>query len=108
MIAGIVIACLLGAHVFVLHLNDVLGTGDDPVSWAAMIARSGQGGWVVLYISMLAFILYHALYGLRGIILEMTGARIGRTLTVMFLVIGVAIFIWGAYVPIALLFGEAP
>ena len=103
MIAGVVIAFLLGAHLLVQHLNDIFNTGGELTSWQAMIGRSSQGIWAALYIAMLAFVLYHALYGLKGIILEMTGAKSGRALTWTFVVIGIAIFAWGAYVPIALL-----
>lgn len=108
MLAGVVIAVLLGIHMVVLHLNDILrffgGGTADPTSWAAMIARSRETMWAGIYIAMLAFILYHALYGLRGIILEMTpSATANRTITWVFIIIGVATFIWGSYVPIAML-----
>ena len=108
MLAGVVIAGLLGSHIVVLHLNDILrffgGGTPDPTSWAAMIARSREALWAGIYIAMLAFILYHALYGLRGIILEVTtSATTSRTVTWAFIVIGVATFIWGSYVPLAML-----
>ena len=103
MVTGAVIAVLLGIHMVVLHLDDIIGIGEQ-TSWQAMIARSSQGIWAALYIAMLAFVLYHALYGLRGILLEVTTSpRSGRILTWVFIIIGIVIFSWGAYVPIALL-----
>ena len=108
MLTGVLIAVLLGIHMVILHLDAILSffgvNTTDPISWQAMIARASQGIWAGLYIALLAFILYHALYGLRGIILEVTtSAKTERIITWSFIVIGVIAFIWGAYVPVALL-----
>jgi succinate dehydrogenase hydrophobic anchor subunit len=105
---GLVIAVLLGIHMVVLHLDAVLGffsvATAEPTSWAAMIGRARQGIWVGIYIALLAVVLYHALYGLRGIILEVTtSAKAGRIINWSFIIIGLITFIWGAYVPVALL-----
>lgn len=108
MLSGVAIAVLLGIHMVVIHLDAVLGLfgvdTTDPTSWEAMIARASRGIWAGLYIVLLAFVLYHALYGLRGVILEVTtSAKTERIITWSFTVIGVIAFIWGAYVPVALL-----
>ncbi|TET26507.1 MAG: hypothetical protein E3J67_01400 [Dehalococcoidia bacterium] len=108
MFSGIAIAVLAGIHMVALHLEEVLAffgvDASEPTSWGAMIARSSQGIWVGIYIALLAFLLYHALYGLRGIILELTpSARKERVITWLFVVVGIAVFIWGSYVPISLL-----
>ena len=103
--SAIAIAVLLGIHVAIQHLNNVLATGEaDPTAWAPMIGRSVQGAWVGLYIALLAFGLYHALYGLRGIILEVTtSSKTMRVVNWLFIIGGIVIFIWGSYVPIILL-----
>jgi len=110
MLAGVMIAILLGTHMVVLHLDSILGffgvdvTGST--SWESMLGRASQGIWAALYIALLAFVLYHALYGLRGIILEVTtSAKTERIVTWAFIVIGIIAFIWGSYVPVALLSG---
>ena len=104
-LSGAMIGILLGIHIVVLHFDTILGTA-EPTGWISMITRSGQGAWVGLYIALLAFALYHALYGLRGIILEVTtSAKAGRILTWCFAIIGLAAFAWGTYVPVALLSG---
>ena len=108
MLAGVVIAVLLGIHMAVIHLNDILcffGVGTtDPTSWGAMMERASQGIWASLYIALLAFVLYHAFYGLRGIILEVTtSAKTVRIITWVLITVGIITFIWGSYVPIALL-----
>ena len=103
--SAIAIAVLLGIHMAIQHLNNVLATGEaDPTAWAPMIGRSVQGVWVGLYIALLAFGLYHGLYGLRGIILEVTASsKTMRAVNWLFIIGGIVIFIWGSYVPIALL-----
>jgi len=110
MLTGILIAVLLGIHMVIQHLDAVLrffgATTTDPTSWGSMIARASQGIWAGLYIALLAFVLYHALYGLRGVILEVTtSVKLERIITWSFIIIGIIAFIWGAYVPVALLSG---
>jgi succinate dehydrogenase hydrophobic anchor subunit len=97
-------AIFLGIHMVVQHLNRVLATGDaDPTSWASMIGRATQSGWIVIYIFLLVFALSHALYGLRGIILEtVTSSKAVRVINWVFILGGIVIFIWASYVPIFL------
>ena len=108
MFTGVVIAVLLGIHMVIVNLDTVLGffgvDATEPRGWAAMIERADQGIWVGLYIALLAVGLYHGLYGLRGIILELTSSiRTKRIITWGFITTGIAIFTWGTYVPVALL-----
>jgi succinate dehydrogenase hydrophobic anchor subunit len=106
MIAGVFIAGLLGAHMVRLHLTRMVGLEEDPVGWTAMIGRSTDVAWVGVYIALLAFALYHALFGLRGVILESTSsAKWERTINWLFIIIGIVVFGWGTYVPLALLNG---
>jgi len=107
LVAGVLIAVLLGIHMVILHLDAILGffgvDATEPTSWGAMISRAGQGIWVGLYIALLAVVLYHALNGLRGIILEVTPSpRTERIVTRVIIAFGIIAFIGGAYVPIAL------
>lgn len=104
LIAGVVIAGLLGIHMVSLHLDAIIGTERAKlVSWTFMMERASQSLWAGIYVALLAFGLYHALYGLRNIILEVVdSAKIGRIVTWSFIAIGTVGFLWGAYVPIAL------
>jgi succinate dehydrogenase/fumarate reductase cytochrome b subunit len=102
-VTGVLIAVFLGIHMVRSHLDDILGR-DDPTSWESMMSRATDGLWVALYIALLAVALYHALYGLRGIILELTpSTRAARVTTWCLVAIGIAAFGWGTYVPIHLL-----
>lgn len=103
MIGGMVILITLGIHMVVQHLNNILaffGLNDpNPTSWASMISRSESLSWVIIYVVLLAFLLYHMLYGLRGIILELTtSATAARVVTWSFIIGGFAIFAWGTYI----------
>lgn len=106
-VSGGIIAVLLGIHVVVLHLDEILGFFGsevvDVTAWEAMIERSGKGLWVGIYIALLIFGLYHGLNGLRNIILELTpSVRVSRVITWVFIIIGIAAFIMGTYVPVLL------
>jgi len=106
-VSGVFIVVLLGIHMIVSHLDAVLGFfGVDviePTSWQAMIGRADKGVWAGLYIALLAFVLYHGLYGLRNIIIEMNpSVKTERMVTRVFIVFGIIAFIVGTYVPVAL------
>jgi succinate dehydrogenase hydrophobic anchor subunit len=93
---------------FMQHLEDILrffgANMGDPASWQSMIERSHQIIWASIYIALLAVVLYHALNGLRNVILELTpSARTERVVTRTIIAFGIIIFVWASYVPIALL-----
>lgn len=108
MVTGALIAILLGVHVIMQHLDAILGfLGFDvagATSWDSMMERASQGIWAALYIALLVFGLYHALNGLRNIILELTpSARTARVVTWIIIIFGVVFLVLGIYAPIALL-----
>ena len=107
LITGVVVAILLGIHIVLSHQVVILGSlgieVTEPTAWASMIERASQGTFVGIYIALLACGLYHAIYGLRNIILEVTpSVKTGRIITRALIAIGIIVFIWGTYVPIAL------
>ena len=109
LVTGALIAVLLGIHMVLQHLNDILvflGVDvKDPTSWQSMITRSHQAIWAGIYIALLAVVLSHALNGLRNIILELTPSpRTERVVTGAILALGIIVFAWASYVPIALLY----
>lgn len=108
LVTGILIAVLLGIHMVTQHLDAILKffgiDFTDATAWESMIGRSREAIWASLYIALLAVALYHALNGLRNIILELSpSTRIERIVTWAIVVFGVIAFAWGSYVPIALL-----
>src|SRR4030042_2192710 len=108
LVTGVLIAVLAGIHMVMQHLDKVLGffgvNLNDPTSWHSMVERSREVIWASIYIALLAVVLYHALNGLRNIILELTtSARTERIVTWAIVAFGIIVFAWASYVPIALL-----
>jgi len=108
-VTGVLIAVLLGIHMVLQHLDKILpffGVNvTNPTSWNSILERSGQVTWAGIYIALLAVVLSHALNGLRNVILELTPSpRKERVVTGVILSVGIVVFIWASYVPIALLY----
>lgn len=104
LLAGIALAFLLGMHMFIMHLDDILNLGGGStkaVSFAEVAQRGRQAAFAVTYILLLAAALYHGLYGLRTIIFELTLApRVEKMITALFAVIGVGLFVYGTFVAV--------
>lgn len=97
LLAGLALVFLLGVHLVLMHL----GPG-DPLVYERVARRAESPGWQLFYLIFLAFALYHGLYGLRGILLEVL-AKKGRTglLTGFLAALGILAFAFGAYVVVA-------
>ncbi|HNK62768.1 MAG TPA: hypothetical protein PKL78_15435 [Anaerolineales bacterium] len=96
-----VILVLLGLHFAVQHYAPVFyGVSvEEARSFEAMIARGKDMTQFVLYILLLVAGLYHGLYGLRGIIRELPlSAALARAVDWGVFMVGVVIFLLGAYV----------
>ncbi|HNW59863.1 MAG TPA: hypothetical protein PKI62_09325 [bacterium] len=102
-LAGAVILVLLGLHMAIMHLDEILGLYMDPTGWESVIARSQQGFFMVTYILLLGAALYHGLYGLRTILFELNLRKGTQKLITWFLLIGgLFLFVYGTYVAIAI------
>ncbi len=104
---GALIAFFLGTHMVIMHLPKILGFFGieihKPTSWESMMKRAQENFLLVFYILFLAFALYHALNGLRGIILELSpSSRTKRVITGLIIILGLITFALGSYVPVAL------
>jgi len=84
---------VLGVHLWVLHF-----AGEHAVLTVAGISvRLRTLTYILVDYSMLAFALYHGLYGLRSVILDYTTEeRTVRVVTVGLWVVGLAFFVYGA------------
>jgi len=105
-IAGLVIFVLGGLHMTVVHLSGIVGifnpAGHEAVAWENVSFRSQSIFFTVTYILLAAAVLYHGFYGLRTIIFELgIGKSAQRSLTVLLWIVGVVLFIIGAYAAIA-------
>jgi len=95
------IVILLGLHFAVMHYAPAFTgqTIEEARSFQMMLERGRDVAQFIIYILFLATALYHGLYSLRGVIIELPVAR-GRTQLVSrgLLLIGLAFFAYGTYV----------
>ena len=106
-LAGVVILVFLGLHMTIMHLNGTFPTFNNPFggeaeSWQNVAARMKSFFFAVTYVVMLGAALYHGLYGLRNILLELNpGAGLRKSIDVALSVLGLALFAFGAWVAVA-------
>ena len=107
MAAGVAIFVLLGLHMATMHLGGLTGLlVADPAEHATSPgnsqARDASLGLTLGYIALLGLALYHGLYGVRTILLELTlEPRTERTVTVVLVIVGLGLFGLGAWAAIA-------
>jgi len=101
LLAGIIVLVFLGIHMRVMHLDAIMGV-KEPTSWGAVLSRGKGFLFPFIYLVILAAGLYHGLYGLRNILLELEGLRrVGKPLGWIIFLAGLALFLYGAYIVIA-------
>jgi succinate dehydrogenase hydrophobic anchor subunit len=106
LIAGAVILVLLGMHMGIMHLNEVVSWFNKPdtrpIDWENVLARSKMIGFAVSYILLLAAALYHGLYGLRNILFELNpGTGVKKAISTVFVLGGLALFAFGTWAAVA-------
>ena len=101
-LAGLVIAVLLGLHMTIMHLDVIVGVFNPadphPIAWANVVARARMGFFTMSYIVLLGAALFHGLYGLRNILFELgPGRGVKSALNVVLAAGGVGLFAFGAW-----------
>lgn len=102
LLAGAVILILLGIHMFIMHFDAILsslgiGSG-DPIASESVFARSKAVFFMITYIILLAAALYHGLYGLKNILMELTLAKkLEKLISGLLTLCGILFFAYGAY-----------
>ncbi|MBN1880224.1 hypothetical protein JW823_08965 [bacterium] len=101
LITGLALLILLGTHMIIMHLDDVIGVGNinpdkKPVDWENVTARGKQITMMFFYIIFLGCALYHACFGSRTILLETDfGANNKQLITAIVVILGFGLFIFG-------------
>ncbi len=103
--AGVLILVLLGLHMLTMHMQTALewiGLETEQVtSFESVAERGKQVSYMVIYIVLLGAALYHGLYGLRNIALElMPGRGAAKAVGGLLAVVGLAFFVLGTYAAI--------
>jgi succinate dehydrogenase hydrophobic anchor subunit len=106
-LAGVVILVFLGLHMTIMHLNSTFPTFNNPAggaaeAWANVVWRMRSVFFAVTYVVLLGTALYHGLYGLRNILLELNpGAGLRRFIDVAISLVGLGLFAFGAWIAVA-------
>ncbi|MDQ7849388.1 MAG: hypothetical protein QN152_01055 [Armatimonadota bacterium] len=102
--AAALMVVLLTIHMGLMHLTGLLrATGvdlGDVRSFAEVTARGRSVTQLVFYLLLLAAALYHGLYGLRSVLLEVTPPRGQGLISGLVLLAGLVAFAYGAYVTV--------
>lgn len=105
-LTGILILVLLGLHMGIMHLGTILnalgiGSG-NPTDSSEVFRRSQNLFFMITYILLLGSALFHGLYGLRSMLFELSLSRtVEKLIGGLCAVAGVALFIYGSYVAVA-------
>ena len=102
LVAGVVILVLLGLHMTIMHLDEIVrvfnAAPGEPIDWANVTARGKSVFFLVNYVVLLGAALFHGLYGLRNILFELNpAAGLRKALNGLFVVAGLALFAFGAW-----------
>jgi succinate dehydrogenase / fumarate reductase membrane anchor subunit len=102
LVAGVVILVLLGLHMTIMHLDEIVrvfnAAPGEPIDWANVTARGKSAFFLVNYVLLLGAALFHGLYGLRNILFELNpAAGLRKALNGLFVVAGLALFAFGAW-----------
>lgn len=105
MASGAALLVLLGVHTLIQHFDDILkffgfldASSPDPLSWAGVLGRMQSISHTAVYIGLLGFGLFHGLYGLRSLLLEVPmPVGLKKASGVVIVLLGVAIGAFGVY-----------
>ena len=103
LITGVAVFFLIAAHLAAIRLDDFGGIFgvhiEEPTSWGSVMDRATSAGWASFYIILLAVAIYHAAYGLRGVLIELPlPPVIARSLNYIMIGIGIAVFGFGSFI----------
>jgi succinate dehydrogenase hydrophobic anchor subunit len=104
-VTAVIILGLLGVHMCTMHLGAILSSigigSSDPVRAAEVFHRSQQMIYMITYIVLLGAALFHGLYGLRSMLLELSLSRVlEKTIGGICALAGIGLFIYGTYVAV--------
>lgn len=91
-VSAFLLIVFIGAHWWISHF-DALG---DTITFAGVQTRLQSAVLVFVDGAMLIIVLYHALNGVRNVLLDFNiGRRAERALSIFLLFVGIAFFIYG-------------
>ena len=111
LLSGLAILVLLGWHMAVMHLDDLLGVlvsvSANPLEWEHVVARGRSAVVAGTYVLLLGFALFHGFYGLRTVLTEYWPSKSAETLiTAVCWTAGSVLFTVGTYTTIVFRFAS--
>jgi len=101
--AGVVIFGVVTFHLIVVHYT----TPGEPITFSESTGRFGTGLYTSLWLALLAFALFHAVYGLRGIVLDFVKVHNHSALNWMLALLGLLVFGAGVLFALPLILGRS-
>ena len=96
--AGLVLFFILGFHFLYTHIGTMLYNVEDNISIERSQGRDSQMIFLVFFIFLLGFGLYHALFGLKNILHELTSSDgLKNFITAVIVIVGIFLFVFGSY-----------
>jgi succinate dehydrogenase hydrophobic anchor subunit len=104
-LSAVVILFLLGVHMGIMHLGEILGAmgigSGDAIEAGRVFERSQQLLFMITYILLLGAALFHGLYGLRSMLLELSLSKaMEKAVGGLCACAGFALFLYGGYVAV--------
>lgn len=105
LIAGFFIFFLLLWHTLYMHYPSLIkqmGYGTtSPLIFSEVIQRTKSSSFKIAYVLFLIFVLYHAFYGLKNIIVETEfGKKFENLIKILISIIAIILFIYGLFTTI--------
>jgi succinate dehydrogenase / fumarate reductase membrane anchor subunit len=99
--AGVVLIVLLGLHMIIMHLNDIIssvrGVHFEPLSFCSVLERGESIYFLIFYLIFLIIAIYHGLFGLKNVLVEIFYSEKAESKINMFIWIsGIILFVVGS------------
>ena len=105
-LTGVLVGIFISIHIWMLHFT-AEATSGNPVTFESVRSRMASPWYVTLDLLLLASLVYHALNGVRAVLLDWgVGARSEKKLTGILVALGVIMFAYGAVAIIPFVTGK--
>jgi succinate dehydrogenase / fumarate reductase membrane anchor subunit len=99
--AGVFLILLLGIHMVIMHLNNIIAfftkTPFEPLRYSSVLARGENLYFLIFYLIFLIVALYHGLFGLKSILVEIFYSEKAESrINMLVWVIGIILFVIGS------------
>lgn len=99
--AGVLLVVLLGLHMIIMHLNDIIaniqGKPFEPLKFNSVLERGGDVYFMIFYLIFLIIALYHGLFGLKNVLVEIFySEKAEGRINMLVWIFGIVLFVVGS------------